>query len=894
MAETGRSPLRHRIVRWLVRGPDAAFILADIREGMARDIARGMPAWRARLRRVRNYIGSAASTWRAPGGPEWPAFSWLDVKLGWRLLRKQPLLAAVSLLSLAIGIPLGFAPAHVADAIDAELPVAEGERVRALRFQRTALGGDAVTRTYDYLMWREALTSFETLAAMRWAEVAFDPGRGIAAPARAAYVTGEGFEVLGTVALLGRAIIAADLEPGAPPVVVIGHRLWQTGFGRDPAAVGRTVRVGGAPHTVVGIMPEGFRFPLDEELWLPLHLDVSARPGDGPSIVSFGRLAEGITEREAAVEAGLVQTRLRAAAPERYERLRAEVVSLPALLVGFPAEGLRSGPAMRVLDILGLIVLGVACANVAILIYAGTAERASDMAVRTALGASRSRIVGQVCTEALVLALLAAGAGLVWVELLGNLLWTLFWPPWLAAIPWWIDLGVTASTVVRALALAVVAAGLSALAPALRITRNAVQRNIREAEARRSGIRFGGVSSVLIAVDVAVAVAALGLVVAASARLGEIESGRGLGALSTAGYLAAEIRLPEATAGQGAVESGETRVRRADLERRLVARLAADSAVRAVAIGSRLPRMQHTYVNVEVEDPSGGDTLVTRRVFSTHVDPGFFAAFGATDLAGRDFRESERTAESDAVLVNASFRDRVLGGRHPVGRRIRLTAAQGREPGPWWEIVGVVPDLGVNLFQPTESEAIYRPMAPGELGTFWVAVNVGGNPTAYASRLRAHAGGADAAALVSHLRPLSSFYPDDHYMVSSTRLGLILLVGVLLAMSGSGIYAIMSFAVAQRTREIGIRTALGARRRHIVATVSRRAAAQLGAGVLLGTPVAVWLYFLVEQNPGAGRFAWVAAALPGLCVLLVVGAVACGAPVARALRIPPNEALRAG
>jgi predicted permease len=895
MVEAGRSRFLHRIARRLIRGPDAAFILADLRESMERDLARGVPRWRARLRQTRNFAGSAASTWGAHRAVEWRLFSWLDVRLGWRLLWKHPLLAAASVITLAIGIPVGVAPAHVAEAIDAELPVVEGERVRALRFRPAAIGGDPVTRMYDFLVWRDALTSFGSLAALHLAEHALDPGTGIPTPVKAAHVTGDGFGILRTAPVLGRTLQASDMEADAPLVLVIGHGLWQARFGGDPDALGRTVRVAGVLHTVVGIMPDGFRFPYDEELWLPLRLNASAQPGEGPFIVTFGRLADGITETEANAEAETVHARLRAADPDRYEGIRTEVVSLPALLMGFPREGLRSGPAMRVLDILGLILLIVACANVGILIFARTAARASDMAVRTALGASRVRIVGQVCMETLVLALLATGIGLFIWGRLANALWTAILPPRFGVIPWWMDLSLTPSTIMRALVLAVVASGLSAVVPALRVTGRGVQRNMREAEARRSGIRFGGLSSILIAGDVAVAVGALGLVVAASARLRDIEAARGLGALATAGYLAAQVRLPEPGGlGPGtAVAGGERLLRRTALQRELVARLEADPAVHAVAVGSRLPRMGHNRVNVEVEGQAHGDTLVTNRVFNTFVARGFFAAFGAPILAGRGFLESDGTAEPTTVLVNASFRDRVLGGQNPVGRRIRYVAA-GSEPGPWWEIVGVVPDLGVNIFQPVESEAIYRPVAPGQLDVFWVAVDVGADPAAYAPRLQAHAGDVDAGALVRQVSPLSSFYPDDRYMVWGTRLGLILLVGVLLTMSGSGIYAIMSFAVAQRTREIGIRTALGARRRHIVATVSRRAVGQLGAGVLLGTPVAVWLYMLVEVDPAAGHFGWIAAAMPGLGVLVLLGAAACGAPLARALRIPPNEALRNG
>jgi predicted permease len=885
--------------RWLdrlLRGPDAPFIAADLREAMERDLARGVPRWRARLRFVRNALGSAASTWRAHWRPERPIFSWLDVKLGWRMLWKNPLLTIVAVASLAVGIPLGLAPAHVAEALDAELPVPEGDRLRALRFREA---GRPVPRmgSYEFLVWRDALESFEALAAVHSLEHALDPGSGIASPVKAAHVTGEAFPILRTPPRLGRTLAPSDAAPGAPRAVVIGHELWLARFGGDREVIGRTVLVAGVPHTVVGVMPEDFEFPMGEQLWLPLPVDPSARPGEGPSVAVFGRLAAGVREAAAGTEVAAVDSRLRAAAPDRYEDVHTEVVSIPVIAVGAPREGLRSMPVFRLFDVLGLVLLAIACANVGVLIFARTANRTADMAVRSALGASRMRIVSQVCTEAFVMALLAAGAGLVLVQVFGNWLVTAFWSPHLDPLPWWVDMGVTTATAARAVVLAVLAAVLSALIPALRVTGRGVQRTIRESEAGRSGIRFGGVSSVLIAVQVAIAVGALGLLVAAGGRVADMETERGLGGVTTDGYLAAQIRLPVATGtGLGTlVPREEASARGAVLQQDLVARLEADPEVRAVAVGSHLPRMQHNRVRFEVEGMAGGDTLISRWVFSAQVAPGFFEAFGTGVVSGRGFHASDLEEGSTAVLVNASFRDRVLRGADPVGRRVRLLERSGEPQGPWWEIVGVVPDLGVNIFEPGASEAVYRPAVPGRSGRFWLAVDVGRDPAAFGPRLRELVGALDATALVSELRPLGAFYPDDRYMILATAAGLIFLVIALLTMSGSGIYAIMSFAVAQRTREIGIRTALGARPLHVAATVGRRAAAQLGAGVLLGIPLARWLYVFVHADAGAIiQHAWMAAAIPGLFVLLLMGSAACAVPLARALRITPNEALREG
>jgi hypothetical protein len=315
--------------RWLgrlLRGPDAPFIAADLREAMARDLARGVPRWRARFRFVRNALGSAASTWRAHWRLERPIVSWLDVKLGWRMLWKNPLLTIVAVASLAVGIPLGLAPAHVAEALDAELPVPEGERLRALRFREARRQAPRMG-PYEFLLWREALESFEALAAVHATEHALDPGTGISSPVQAAHVTGEAFPILRTPPRLGRTLAPSDVAPGAPRAVVIGHDLWLARFGGDREVIGRTVLVAGGPHTVVGVMPEGFEFPMGQQLWLPLPVDPSARPGEGPSVAVFGRMAAGVREAAAGTEVAAVDSRLRAAAPDRYQDVHTEVVS---------------------------------------------------------------------------------------------------------------------------------------------------------------------------------------------------------------------------------------------------------------------------------------------------------------------------------------------------------------------------------------------------------------------------------------------------------------------------------------------------------------------------------------------------------------------------------------
>lgn len=570
------------------------------------------------------------------------------------------------------------------------------------------------------------------------------------------------------------------------------------------------------------------------------------------------------------------------------------------MLLGAPKGGMAAIPAfgpisaLFVLQALALVLLLVACVNVGLLIFARTAARSAELSVRTALGANRWRLVGQVVTEALVLALIASGAGLLVMELLSDrVLGTLF--PSSGGLPWWIDLGVDRTTVVRALALAGFSAVAAAGVPALRVTGAAVRGNLRPAEADGFGIRIGRLWGALVVADVALAVAAVGLSIAVGTRMEHLASARELKDIPAEEYLAVQLELPWVVVDSGAAE--ERRARLADVQRRLLERLRGEPLVRGVAAAERLPRMDHERRRVEIEQ--GPDSVVE----FVQVDPGFFDAFNRPILAGRGFDTRDLAQEPAAVdaahravrssvIVNASFAKELLDGGNPVGRRIRYLFGSESEPGPWMEIVGMVGDLGTDLMRQDGSGSVYHPAAPGEIHPLRLAVHVGPDPASFNPRLRELAAEVDPELLVVRPGRLSELYPEDWYVMIGMLVALTLFVGVLLALGASGVYAIMAFAVAQRTREIGIRTALGARPGDIVATIGRRAAVQLGLGAVLGMPVAGWVYFQIRDDPAATLEAFAMAMVPGLGVISLVGLLACTVPLRRALRIAPDEAIR--
>ncbi len=884
-----------RLAALLIRGPEAAFILADLDDAMERELARGIPLWRARWRYAVNVFGSAFSVWRTRWRMPNLGMSWLDVKLGLRMLVKQPGLTCAAVFALAIGIPVGLYPTHLMNVLEAPLPVDEGDRIYMLRYLNVATSRAEAPSLQDFMHWREELTTFEAVGAATIGasyNVISEDGR--AAPVQGAEVTASMFNILRVRPQLGRTLISADEAISAPKVVVIGHDLWQSRLGGDPDVVGRTIRIGGVLRTVVGVMPEEFLFPLRDNLWLPLRVNVLAdEEGQERAHTIFGRLSDGISSEEAQAELTAVGRRMAIEFPETHARLQPEVVPLTIGLGGLRKGGLRADPEFYAFQGLALLVLVVACANVGMLIFARTAARSSELAVCTALGASRTRVISQLFTEALLLAVLSAGVGLLIADriILSRIAPARDKLP----LPYWLDFGVTPDTVFWALSLAVFSAAVVGVVPALKVTGKAVQRNIPRTAAGRSGIRFGGMSSALIIADVALAVATVGVAVAFSYSMTEFRDG--MGNLS-AQFLSAELTIPraEGTADAAPSDPTEFTARVGATQQELIRRLMAEPGIRGVAVGSMLPGMDHPWGRVELDDENQSDDVRRYSVSTARIDPDFFNALQHPILSGRGFNLADLGEDRSAVIVNTDFVDRVLGGRNPIGRRVRYATRADEEPGPWYEIVGVVGPLGTLMTNsdPPWYVGLYHPLAPGEINSLRIAIHVGDDPESFTPRLRALTSEVDPTAIISEPVALNEVFSFTQFGTKLVVWGAGIVVGILIALSASGIYALMSFTVTERTREIGVRTALGAQRSSIVLTVARRALAQLGVGILLGTSIAGVLFFQMEgflgQHPIDSPL--VLTLIVGVSVMVLIGVPACTAPTLRALRIMPIEALR--
>ena len=831
---------------------------------------------------------------RAGRGWAWLTGLALDLRLARRMLVKQPGLTLVAIFALGIGIPVGVLPLHIVDALTTPPPVRDGDEIVIVRNYDLAESRPVMESVHDFVRWREELASFDHLGLM-WRRGPYNvlSGDGLAAPVDGAEFTASIFSLLGVQPLLGRPLIEADEAIGARDVVVIGYGLWQSRLAGDPDVVGRTIRVGAVPRTVVGVMPPGFRYPIRDQLWIPVRLDPLALEfGSGPRGWIVGRLADGVSLEEAQNEIDFSGQRMANQFPDTHARLQPQVLPYTRVLTGIDAP--EAGMGVAIGQTLALLLLVLACGNVGILMLARAATRARELVLRTALGASRFRIVSQFFIESLLLAALAAGVGLLSLQAVAT-----GSEHFVAGLPFWVDFEVSRRTALLAISLAGVSAVVAGVIPALKATGRGVQASIQRASAGGSGIRFGRGYSVLIVGEVAVALwfLAIGSTMATRSLSEPGELG-----VPAAHYLYASVLIPQGDATPTTPSDARPdrpaifeQVKRVHEE--LLRRLPEEPGLGPIAVASALPGTSHPtrYIQVEglprAEDASAPAYLVQ----VARVDVGYFEALGQPVAHGRNFNLGDLGEDRSAVVVNQGFVDRVLNGRYPLGRRVRYWAP-GREPGPWsYEIVGVVGSLGMNALRADADHGIYHVVGPGEMHPVTFAVRAGSDPETFIPRLRTIVSEIEPSALIQNAGALDRVPDPNRRVLTMATYLFVLLAGIAAVLSGSCLHALMSFTVTERTRETGIRTALGAAPASIVLLVGKRAFLQLCAGVSTGAALsAMLLSGFGGQAESAVLFpkSWPVTVFVITVCVIAVGLLACVRPTVRALRIAPLEAMR--
>jgi predicted permease len=815
-----------------------------------------------------------------------------DFKLGFRMLRKYPglTLAGGLALAIAIGVGAGLYQAW-GNILSPTIPLPEGDRLIQVQTRNTLANQGESRVAHDFLEWQRELRTIEELGAYRTASSTLIVGSAAPTVIRTAEMTPGAFGTARVEPVRGRGLQDVDAMPGAPAVVVLGYDTWQRALSGRPDVVGLVATLGGTPATVVGVMPEGFAYPYNQQAWVPLQLRASYGPLEGEPLTVVGRLAPGVTRERADAELRVLNERAASALPDTHARLRSRVVPLAG-------ENANDGALFAARNVPALLVVLVACLNVGTLIYARTATREDEIAIRSALGASRARIVGQLFVEALLLALVSAAVGLLAADQAIRFALDLVAARFNAA-PFWSIRGLAFTTVLYAVGLAVASAAMLSVLPALRVTRMNLQSHLANLGTGRATLRFGRVWTGAMIAQVALAAMGIPAALTAASAMQRTVSIRN--EFPSRDFVIAGIDLHRST--DEAIDAPAFQARRthtyAELERRL---MRAPETV-AVTFADYTPGTSPEGLGqqVNVESAEGGAPAFNAGVLTPAVGPRFFETIGRRIVVGRDFQESDRTGSARTVVVNEAFArlfQRNTGQGSPIGARVRRRA-EGPAPQtaqePWYEIVGVARDIGLDPSGDDYEEGafVYFAASAATARELRTLIRVRGNAGGLAARLPVMAAAVDPGLSVG-ASPLSDIVQrrDRTGFVLVGALGGVTLL--VLALSAMGIFSLMSVNVSRRTREIGLRAGLGANPRQVLISVLSRAAILMATGAATGGAL---LLLIVSVRGSSGNFGEdVAPFVPWLgvtsLVMLAAGALAALGPARRALRINPSDALR--
>ena len=791
-----------------------------------------------------------------------------------RSLARSPVLAAVAVLSLALGIGTNATIFSFVNAIQFRpLPFEAPERlVDVSETNPTALcAGCGVGSSFSTLqVWRTATRSFAGLGAYRESSWSLAGER---EPERVggAIVSGGLFALLGVRPLLGRMFAEADDRVGAAPVVLLGHGLWVRRYGADSSVIGRTVRVNGVPRTVIGIMPPKFRFPEFASLWLPLAPEVHAMPISDRSLGVIGRLAPGVSLAAAGLEMQQVAAGLARQQPADYAGWTSQVTPLRQDL----ADDTSTQGFLLALAASGFVLL-IACANLASLFLARATSRARELAVRVALGASRARIARHVLTESILLGVVGGAVGFLlslWgVQLLTTVINT--------ELPFWIVLGTDWRLLGYTFLLSLAVGLVFGVVPALRASRTDLPQTLKSGAITASAGRHDSwIRSGLTVAQVALAIVLLagaGVLVKSFLVIRRTDN---LG-YNPRGVLGAQLDL------QGTRYDATPQVRMFSAQ--LLERLAVQPMVEAAAIE------HHEFLNSFVGDTTrvrleGAGAPVRMGEGPGHgsaVSPRYFEVLQIPILSGRGISEADGPGATPVVVVNQRAASLLWPNQPPIGKRLMISG------GPWLTVVGVVGDVVGSPFARGNAPFLYTAAAQGNARGFRLLLRYQGDPAVLATTLKAVARTVDADEPVEDVMTLEQSLSRWMAPVRVMLWLLGALSAIAVGLAAFGIYGVMSYLVARRTRELGIRMALGAESGHLRRYVVTRGVRLAVLGSLLGLPAALALTrvlrsLLFSVSP-ADPVVFGAVAL----LLAAIAVAACLPPARRATRVDPLEALR--
>jgi len=798
-----------------------------------------------------------------------------DIRYALRQLRKSPGFTLIAVLTLALGIGANSAIFSLVNGVLLRpLSYPDAEQIVYIEGQNPSLGiTDSNISAPDFQDWTAQTQAFSHTAFYWTGGAALAEQGGEPERVPRAGVTTRFFDLLGVQPILGRSFLEEDDRPNSTTVAILSEGLWKRRFGADRNIVGKAITMNTRPVTVVGVMPGGFEFPQNTQIWTPAGVNSAKEPRDNRELSAIGRLKPGVELEQAQSQISAVNARLAQASPDTNKGWDARLSRLHERLVRSVRPSL-----LLLLGAVGFVLL-IGCANVANLLLARAAARQKEVAIRTALGASRGRIIRQMLTESILLSTIGGALGLIlsfWIiELLISIS-----PP---DSPRFSEASLDYRVLAFTLTISAFTGLIFGLAPALHASKLDVSGSLKEGGRNSEGYRRTNARSLLLIGEVAMSLillAGAGLLIKSFMRLQEVKPG-----FNPERVLIASVSLPGAK-----YKEDQQRV---EFFRALIERLSALPGVQAAGAGVNFPLNASGYAIGRTFIPEGKPLTRDEAAdasWST-ITPTYFAALQIPLVAGRTFNERDNAGAPKVVIVNRKVAIKHFGSEiAALGKRISIW----RDEQFPREIVGVVGETKSGTLEGESEAQIYTPQAQdGSWGFMTLAIRTTADPSAITAALRREVLGLDKDLPIFNVKTMEDVVAAS---IGSRRLSMLLLsvfAGVALLLAAIGIYGVMAYTVTQRTQDIGIRMALGAQAGDVLRMVVGQGMtlALIGIGVGLAgawglTRVIASLLFGVEATDPI-TFAAISV------LLAFVALLACYLPARRAARVNPIEALRA-
>jgi len=799
-----------------------------------------------------------------------------DIRFGLRKLAKDPGFTLTAVVALSLGIGANATVFAITNGVLFKNMPFVGDRILYLTTRNIDRGDRNNGVSWpDFRDWRAQVKSFETLGAYNFDEFNVTDKSGVPGRNNVSQITANTFSMIGQKPVIGRDFTAEDEAPGANPVAILGYRMWEDRYGKDAAVLGQSIRINSVPTTIIGVMRNGLRFPVDTELWTVLHPGADDEKRGARNFGAFGHLTAVATEKQASAEMLSIGRNLEAAYPETNKGFSAVTHTFSEEFNG-PEVNLLFGALMGAV----FFVLLIACANVANMLLARAVERSREISIRIALGAGRWLIIRQLLIESLMLSI--AGGALGWlISIWGVRAFDLAVRD---RAPAWMNFTLDYRGFAYLGAVSLGTGILFGLVPALRLSKLDVNSSLKDGSRGSSGGKRGKyLSAVLVVAEMSLAVVLLagaGLMIRSFLNIYRLQTG-----VNQKNVLVMRIFLPEAKYSHEADQIS--------FHDRLKTRLDALPGVAVSSISITMPTGGAIDFPYELEGRPPVDEKQRPKLNLLVISPDYFRAMDLKPLRGRFFTNADGAAGPPVTIVNQRFAEKFWPGEDPLGKRVRIFEKNASQP--WLTVVGVVPNIVQNLEKANMRDhdpLIYVPYRQKPMRDMSIMARTLVPPDSLATAFRKEVAALDQDMPLYNLRSLEERLDINNWMqkIFGSLFGIFAIIALVLA--SVGLYAVIAHSVSQRTQEIGLRIALGASGPTILQLIFSQGMTQVIIGLVIGVGAAIGLtralgFLLIQVAPGDPMTMTVVA-----IVLIVAAALGCLIPALRAMRVDPVVALR--